>query len=314
MEVYIQNDIQNDIQNEGSSSVNKCEETYITVVLQSLSVLMPIKNDFLNDEPLPSNQTTLSNNFKKLLYALFNTQNNTIFQDFMNSYFFYAQNNNNSQNSSEPLLHDPYHFLKYLLIFLNSENNKPKDYNYFKKYEKEKSNSKHDIHLTFNSFKNYCINTQNSIISKNIYYSQIEQISCNNCSNRKTYYNCSLNPILEIDIDKIKSNSAEMGNQKISLSECLKYYFEKSHQINCLNCNNMASALKKLVNDSKVLIIYLNRSQHNGQNDVNIDLKIDLSEYFIKDLIKCAYIKYSLKSCIFYSGNIENGYFCDYCV
>ena len=183
------------VQSEDSCSMNKYEETYAMVVLQSLSVLKAIKQDFLDDVPLPMNfNTNLTFNFKVFLNQIFNFPNNNYFQDLLKTYNFYANNFNNS----EAFLHDPYHFLKYFLEFLNNENNKVKDYNYYKVYEEEKIQNKYNMESIFNSFKKFCENTQNSVISRTIYYAQMEQIMCDNCNN---YFSVSLKPILEIDLD-----------------------------------------------------------------------------------------------------------------
>ena len=298
-------------QSEDSGSMNKYEESYAMVVLQSLSVLKAIKQDFLDDVPLPMNFANLSFNFKVFLNGIFNFPYNNYFQEILKTYNFYANNNNNN----EALFHDPYHFLKYFLEFLNNENNKVKDYNYYKVYEEEKRQNKYNMESIFNSFKKYCENTQNSVISRTIYYAQMEQINCNNCN---SYYNASLKPILEIDLDLYiqyrKNFNATLNGGTISLSECLNYYFNSANQTKCLNCNNNNACMYRLlINNSKLLIIYLKRNFSNGYKDINIDFNLNLSDYFNKTLTKFAFLNYSLKSCISSYGN-ENGYLVEYCI
>jgi hypothetical protein len=295
---------------DNANAVNKNDETYADVVLQSLSVLKTIKRDFLYDEPLPNKNTPLTNNFKTILYGLFNPSNNIFYQELLKTYDSLAKSN----NTSDALKHDPFHFLKYFLEYLNNENITILEPSYFQLYPQAKKNNQYNMKFTFDLFKEYCSKTQISIISNNIYYAQIEQISCFNCN---TYYNCSLKPILEIDLDKCinsKINSCpQQAGAKISLNECLFYYFNSTETIKCLNCNNYnANIYKKLVNSSNALIIYLNRKVHKGEKDINIDFNINLSNYFNKALVKSGYINYSLKSCIGFNAK-ENRYVTDYC-
>jgi hypothetical protein len=299
------------LQNEDTaSSINKSEDTYTIVALQSLITLNSIKRDLLFNISTPKNNTPLTNNFKNIIYGLFNLQNNIFYQELLKTYDSLAKFNNNS----EAFMHDPFHFLKYFLEYLNNENITILEPSYFQLYPQAKKNNQYDMKLTFDLFKEYCSKTQISIISKNIYYSQIEQISCFNCN---TYYNCSLKPILEIDLDKCinskKNSFSQIGNVNISLNECLFYYFNSTETIKCLNCNNYnANIYKKLINSSKALIIYLNRKVHKGEKDINIDFNINLSNYFNKALVKSGYINYSLKSCIGFNAK-ENRYVTDYC-
>ena len=293
-----------------SSSVNKSEDTYTIVVLQSLMALKSIKRDLLFDVSTPKKNTPLTNNFKNIIYGLFNLPNNIFYQELMKTYDLLAKSNNNS----EAFMHDPFHFLKYLLEYLNNENITILEPSFFQLYPNAKKQYQYNMQFTFEYFKQYCSQTQISIISKNIHYSQIEQINCFNCN---TYYDCSLKSVLEIDLDKYinskKNSYPQIGDVNISLNECLFYYFNSNETIKCLNCNNYnANIYKKLINSSNALIIYLNRKVHKGEKDINIDFNINLSNYFNKNLVDRGYINYSLKSCIGFNAK-ENRYVTDYC-
>ena len=286
-------------------SVSKSEETYASTVIQSLSILNSISFDFKSHEPKPSASSNkkLTEAYKALLYGNFNSFNNCLFQDLIKIYSEYAQ------NISDALLHDPYHFIKYFIIFLNTENNFVKNISFFQMYDQQKRNVFTDFDKSINLFQEYYKNTQDSIISKNFYYSEITNIMCNNC--RASIFNCSLNPIIEIDIQRyISKRPPELSQSNITLKECMKYYFN-SNPATCPNCQNRANMFKLLINNSKNLIFYLNRSSHNGFNDINFDLELDVSDYFNKGKTKSKVsTKYDLRASLCYSGNF--GYFVDY--
>ena len=287
--------------NQVEETVNNSEETYASTLLQSLSILDSISSDFKSHDPTPSasNNKKLTDAFKAFLYGNFNSINNSLFQDLIKIYNEYAQ------NTSDALLHDPYHFLKYFIMFLNTENNYVKDTSFFQLYEQQKRNACNNFDASVNLFEEYCRKTQNSIISKNFYYSEITNIICNNCGTN--IFNCSLNPIIEIDIQRYIS---QFSQNNITLKDCLNYYIN-SNPTTCPNCQNNACMFKLLINDSKTLIFYLNRNSHNGFNDINFDLELDVSNCFNKDKTKSkVYTKYDLRACLCYSGNY--GYFVDY--
>ena len=286
-------------------TVNKSEETYASTVLQSLCILNSISSDFKSYEPRPSasNNRKLTQAFKEFLYGNFNSINNSLFQDLIKIYNEYAQNINDA------LPHNPYNFLKHFIIFLNTENNNIKDVSFFQLYEQQKRNVCNSFDGSVSLFEEYCRNTQDSIISKNFYYSEIANIICNNCGTK--IFNCSLNPLIEIDIQRyISQRPPELSQSNITLKDCLNYYIN-SNPSTCPNCQNNASMFKLLINDSKILIFYLNRNSHNGFNDINFDLELDVSDCFNKDKTKSkVYTKYDLRACLCYSGNY--GYFVDY--
>lgn len=294
--------------NQIGDTVSKSEETYASAVLQSLSILNIFKFDFMFYEPKSkeNNNTKLTESFQTFLNSNFNSINDCLFQNLIKIYKEYAQ------NISDALLSDPYHFLKYFLIFLNGENNYVKDISFFQIYDQQKRNACNDFDSCFNLFKNYCKNTQDSIISKNIFYSEIVNITCNYCGSK--LFDCSLNPILEIDIQRyIDQKSPELSESKITLKDCLNYYIN-ANPTTCPKCQNNANMFKLLINDSKVLIFYLKRSSHNGFNDINFDIDLDISNCFNKDKTKIKiYTKYTLRACICFSGSIY-GYFVDYCI
>ena len=169
-------------------TVNKSEETYASTVLQSLCILNSISSDFKSYEPRPSasNNRKLTEAFKVFLYGNFNSINNSLFQDLIKIYNEYAQNTNDAAP------HNPYNFLKHFIIFLNTENNNVKDVSFFQLYEQQKRNVCNSFDGSVSLFEEYCRNTQDSIISKNFYYSEITNIICNNCGSK--IFNCSLNP------------------------------------------------------------------------------------------------------------------------
>ena len=307
------------VQNEGNSiSINKSEETNINVVIQSLSILNTIRTNFLNYIPEnPMLKTPLTNSFKSILYGLFNpSTNNKLIQEFMKNYDFCAQNDNNPQP------HDPYDFLKHLLEYLNDENNIVQNFKFFQKYEEQKKNYMNNKDNAYAFFKEYCNNTQNSIISNNFYFWEMSNIICKNNNCKFNAYYCSLNPILELDLNyifqcyKYKNELKKDQNiPKLPISECLNFYINFPHSSNCQNCNtNEVFKYNLIIKSPKVLIIHLKRNNHNGYNDINIDLELDLSNCIYKNTQENNYTKYFLKSCICYSVSIENGYFVDYCI
>lgn len=122
-------------QNEDTaSSANKNEDTYTIVALQSLITLNSIKRDLLLDVSTPKKNTPLTDNFKNLIYGLFNLPNNIFYQELMKTYDSLAKSNNNS----EAFMQDPFHFLKNFLEYLNNENIKIDDPSFFQSYPQKK--------------------------------------------------------------------------------------------------------------------------------------------------------------------------------
>ena len=150
-------------------------ENYANLVLQALMALKTIKYDILNDIPSQNINTPLTDDFKTLYFALFNSPNNKFFQDFIKTY------NSKANNNKDALLNDPYNFLKYLLIFLKDENIKDFDFNFLLNYEQLKNNYINDGNQAQELFKNHMQKTQNSIIFNNFYYTEFLLTQCPIC-------------------------------------------------------------------------------------------------------------------------------------
>ena len=96
-----------------STPVSKSKEH----VIQSLNTLISFKEDFLSNLPKQKDISNkkLTDAFQALHYGSFNFINDSLFLDLIKDYNEYAQ------NIRDALLNDPYHFLKYFLIFLNGK-------------------------------------------------------------------------------------------------------------------------------------------------------------------------------------------------
>ena len=287
---------------------NQSEKTYHNVVFQSLNILIDFRKDFLYEEAEPENTTNLTKSLKSILYGSFNTQNDIFLQDILKYY------NEKSQNNNEALIHDPYHFLKYLLIYLNEENFKLKT-EINKNLETE---FMEDPLQAAKLFEIIYSNSKNSIILRNFYYSEITYISCNFCNQNKIKF--SLNPILDIDlkqsIEMRNIKKPECINDKISLRDCLKFYFHHNPEIKCPNpnCGVNANIFKLVKYSPKVLIIHINRNEHTGLNDIDISIDLDIHKHFLNKTDNTIIKYFTLKACICYKGNKDEGYYVDYCI
>ena len=174
-------------------------ENYANLVLQALMALKTTKTDILNDIPTQNMNTPLTDDFKTLFFGLFNSPENKFFKDFIKTY------NSKANNNQDALLHDPYNFLKYLLIFLKEENIKDVDLNFLATYQQQKQNLINNGNQSVELFKNHFKKTQNSIISNNFYHSEFWLTTqCPTCGIQ--YCDYYYNPILELDIENIKKN------------------------------------------------------------------------------------------------------------
>ena len=295
--------------NNQNNALIESENSY-ELVLQALSCLKTIKSKFADLELSENNNTLITNDFKLLLFGIFNSDKKFL-KNLIKTY------NDKAKNINEALLKDPYHFIKYFIQFLNEENIPAENPNYFQTYTQEKEKEKRNSSKIISLFKEYYKNTQASIIADNIFFSEIILIQCDKCFDAT--FDSSLNQILELDVDKfikMKKEKYPENNDLITLNRCLQYEFLKESKTLCTICkDNNATKSKVIINNSKVLIIYLKRNEHKGVNDIKINEEIDLSKfnYNSKQNDKF-YSKYILKSYISFKTGNENKYFVDYCV
>ena len=295
--------------NNQNNALIESENSY-ELVLQALSCLKTIKSKFADLELSENNNTPITNDFKLLLFGIFNSDKKFL-KNLIKTY------NDKAKNINEALLKDPYHFTKYFIQFLNEENIPAENPNYLQTYAQEKEKENRNLSKIISLFKEYYKNTQASIIADNIFFSEIILIRCDKCFDAT--FDSSLNQILELDVEKfikMKKEKYPDNNDLITLNRCLQYEFLKESKTLCTICkDNNATKSKAIINNSKVLIIYLKRNEHKGVNDIKINEEIDLSKfnYNSKQNDKF-YSKYILKSYISFKTGNENKYFVDYCV
>ena len=291
----------------GVKNFNKEDYSYANSVLNSLSCLDCIR-ELTNKEILGKiyqKNFYLAKDFFNLIFILNRIDNQEacsqeIIASFQKAYYRYK----NLIKSQNVLKRDPYHFLFFLLQFLHIEINEPKVPNYkvHKLYNQKIQEQRNDDYM-YQLYLNCYENTQNSLIS--YYFFNIER-NAFNCLNCGTYYFYSYKNMLKINVDKARnfrdSHYPQYREQILNLDDILNFYFSP-HSTQCKNCNQNANDEIKIVNNSKVLIIVLERNNHNNNfnGDIRFCLDINLNKYFFENNYnknEKTEKNYSLKSCI----------------
>ena len=277
------------------------DTSYANSVLQSICCLNFAHkfNSYFNDHLKIKDDINylLTNNLYKIISGKV-SNSLKIIDNFRNKYKDYKSN----IKSENVLKEDPFHFLYYLLQFIHFENNKinnPKyDINILYNQPLEKKKEEKYMHDLFLDFFH---DTQNSIISKNIYILVKHTYNCSNCGQ---YYSFSFSTILKINLDnaKIYKDQQLLNNydNNLSLGDALQYYFSPK-KIKCNNCkNNNVDEYKNILISQELLIIVFER-----HNNFYINIKfyeiLDVNFYSLQNNSSIELNnKFKLKSCIYY--------------
>ena len=292
---------------------NNNDYSYAHSALQSMSCLECTK-EFLLINNFDNLNTSFRNYFKITieLYNLFSmlyVGKEAFSQDLIN-YYTEKVNNKNLPNSA--FKSDPFHFLYYLFELLHYENNRPYgNYDIKQLYFQSIQNQKNDNYM-FNIFYNFFKLTQNSFIST--YFYNIEKTTTN-CPSCGLLYFYSIKKIFRFNVDlyKIYRDNylpAKIGS-KLNLHECFLCYigggFDK-----CSNCGNATSKTIKICCSTKVLLIFLDRTNHPQRGDIDFPLNLNIINYF--SISRSNFLPfmplYNLKACISYDFN-RGKYFAD---
>ena len=194
---------------------------------------------------------------------------------------------------------DPYHFLHYFLEILHFENNLAKipGFNIDLYNQMVRMNINND-NAVFNQFNNYLTQTQNSFVSNNFSNIQKFMVHCPNCNYMFSY---GLKKIIKFNYDEllIQRNQSQLKfGQNLELSECFQNAL-LAKKTKCQICNNFFGCeSQQLFSTANVLIIAINRSNHNNffRNDLNFYLNIDITQFLLNTNSENR--KYKLKSVI----------------
>ena len=249
------------------------------------------------DENSNNNQMKdFSNSFKFLFSAIFDNYTDNI----INLYNNYC-NNNNKINTQEP-----YTFLYQILNILKEENQKETPpFNHQNNLYQKWLSERFDFEKCFNSFKDNIKKYERSCISDCLYFSQIETYNCAKCGN---YYNFSLLPMVQIDLN----NFSQEGALKYNLKEYINTNFSKQFNVMCKGCQSQASAEYKIINISQILIIHIYRRDPTSSHktEINLDIKLDITNCILHNDKIFPNKEFRLKGYIGYDE--KNGYFFDY--
>ena len=271
---------------------------YAKIIIQSFNLLNAFKSKLFGDDNFNNMQfKNFTNTFKLLFSAMFDNMNEKYFGDIMQIY-------TNKMNNS--IIPHPYHFLKRILKILKEENQKT----ILSQQQKNQlletwKNKRFNFEASFNLFKNNVIEYDKSFVCDSLYYSSIENISCNFCNN---YYKFSLLPMIEINLD----NFTPIGSPKYNLSKYLETYFNNEFGTICSICGNQAKIKSKIINNSPILIIHIYRNDINGNNtsEINVDINLNITNCIHPPMVENLHKEYILKGYISYDEG--NGYFMDY--
>ena len=281
--------------------------SYANSVLQCLSCLDSLKEVINKKEYmilLQQPQYSLANQVFNLILILNKIYNKDAYSDPIIISFINKYNNNKSMIQSQKVLdRDPFQFFYFLLQFLHLELNIPKNpnYNLQNLFSQPLQCQKNDEYM-LNLFLDFFDNTQNSIISD--YFFSIEKYTFN-CFLCGIYYSYSMRNLFKINIEKAKEKrDLEYPNKKdlnLNVDDILNYYFSTFPK-KCKNCGHKLKENIKILLNTKVLIIFLDRRNHtyNFNGDIDFTETLDLKDYVIKSGNETKYI---LKACICFNGN-----------
>ena len=281
--------------------------SYANSVLQSLSCLDSLKEVINKKEYmilLQQPQYSLANQVFNLILILNKIYNKDAYSDPIIISFINKYNNNKYMIQSQKVLDRvPFQFLYFLLQFLHLELNIPKNpnYNLQNLFSQPLQCQKNDEYM-LNLFLDFFENTQNSIISD--YFFSIEKYTFN-CFLCGIYYSYSMRNLFKINIEKAKEKrDLEYPNKKdlnLNVDDILNYYFSTFPK-KCKNCGHKLKENIKILLNTKILIIYLDRRNHtyNFKGDIDFTETLDLKNYVVKSGRET---KYVLKACICFNGN-----------
>ena len=114
--------------------------------------------------------------------------------------------------------------------------------------------------------------------------------------------------MIEIDLN----NFSQEGAPKYDLKNYINSYFTKQYSVLCSACQNQASVQYKIFNNSQILIIHIYRQDpsKNHKTEINLDIKLDISNYIYKYDKVFPNKEFCLKGYISFDEKI--GYFFDF--
>ena len=289
--------------------------SYVHSVLQSLCFLDSTNNffSFMEKNGMRFNMLyPIANEFLNIIYNV----KNGIISDSQNILYLYSQkylNNQMNIQSRNVLANDPFHFFYFLLQFLHLETNVAQRYN--NSLFNQSLMAMRNEDYMYMLFLQFIFETQNSIISNQLFNTVRYMFNCPNCG---LYYSFGLQNIFRMKLDTIryhrdKSMPMKIGNN-LNLSELFIHYSGGNYSI-CKHCNyNKTKRYTRICFPAKTVIISLERKNHCFYKDVDFSFNFDIREYISKTKTKGININtnYELKAVISYTkfGN-EGKYFAD---
>ena len=291
----------------GIKNLNQGDYSYAHSVLQSLccldcsrKFLQISRNDMQNN-----NNYLLTNAVLDLLNCLYNGQegnSQNVLTCFINSY----ERHRPYINTKNVLNHDPFHFIFFLLNFLHLENNKVQNVNNDINMDNQILLNQQDDSFMFKLFKNFWIQTQNSIISDNFFSIERYTYLCQNC---QKYYYYGMKNLIRINVNDVinwrnKNNRMKAG-ANINLEDCLNCYFGENKKT-CKNCGiNNIDKQTELIIPAQVLIINFERASHSNKADIDFGTNLNVHQYINKSRTAGFNLNtnYILKACISYYNN-----------
>jgi hypothetical protein len=189
---------------------------------------------------------------------------------------------------------------------LKEENQKEKPpFNHQNNLYQKWINERFDFEKCFNSFKDNIRYYERSCISDCLYFSQVETYNCTKCGK---FYNFSLLPMVQIDLN----NFSQEGAPKYDLKNYINTKFNNQFDIICKGCQSQASVQYKIINISQILIIHIYRRDPTSSHktEINLDIKLDITNCILHNDKIFPNKEFCLKGYIGYDE--KNGYFFDY--
>ena len=281
------------------------ECSFAHAVLQTLYFHPMMKNDINNNsvnEIMNGDRYPITKEIFKMFISMRNgerTYSYDFFEVFIKTF-------NQSKAAFGPdnqfLRKDPYHFLFFLLHFLQLELNfSPRTFD-INRLNNLMLGEKRDKRNIFELYNNFMIqNHSYSIIFKNFFNSEENEYTCQNCG---TYFDFDLNNIFTMDISNINLNP---GNT-INLDECFNSYCNPNN-MRCQYCYNRVLLNKKIYHGNTIIIGF-KRKKLGNRNDIDFPIRLNISKY---SGVTEGRVLYVLKSCISFMpmNNNPGVYFTD---
>ena len=277
-----------------NSNFDTKEISYFTSSLRALAYLDGVKNLTVKPQGIEMKMPCMN----KFLMLFYHNQMNPVDieeESLKNLIYLFTDKYMEINNNQIPK-HDPKDFVKNFLKIIQKEEDI--------KYEKSSeiytlSNLNLDKLKNENYTLNFILNYKKenySFVLNNISNIIINKIESPNIQD---LYFCSLENVIEFDVDKYKytkKKSYESDFIYLDLEECFNYYLDGQNK--CIFCNTIIPSEKILFHMSKILIMCFNRKDHVLKGDI-----------IFKEVEKFSFGKFKLKSCIFYTEN--DIYICD---